>query len=118
MAKTTDSSRSNKHIVAHIFGEEVFQVWGTGFITDPLPDGGTLYYGPTADKSTMSAWEEETSADDFIIVKNAVPGMYYYVSGNTGSLKIRYEQCCDKRTYRNYDDPNAEEANDSEESGT
>lgn len=105
MAKTTDSSSSNRQVVAHIYGEEVFQVWGNGFITDPLPDGGTLYYGPTADKSKMQAWDEAAPANDFILARNAVPGMYYYIDGNTGNLKIRYEQCGQKRHYKNYNDP-------------
>ena len=71
-------------------GTDVFQVFSTDWITDKLTANGTLYYGPTANKSDMKAWDETESAGGFFLVKNAVPGMYYYISGNTGILKIYY----------------------------
>ena len=43
-----------------IIGEEAFQIFSDDFITGPL------------------------------IVKNAVPGMWYYISGNSGELNIYY----------------------------
>ena len=73
-----------------ITGEEVFQIFSDDFITGPLASGGTLYYGPTEDKTKMKAWEETESANGFFLVKNAVPGMWYYISGNSGELNIYY----------------------------
>ena len=76
--------------MAVVNGEDAFQISSTDFITGPLPAGGTLYYGPTEDKSKMKAWDEAESANGFFLVKNAVPGMWYYISGNTGELNIYY----------------------------
>lgn len=82
--------RIDRQVLADVSGENVFQVWAEDFITGPLNAGGTLYYGPTSDKSDMKAWEETETTGGFFLVKNAVPGMYYYIAGNTGSLKIYY----------------------------
>ena len=76
--------------ITTVNGEEAFQIFSTDFITGALAAGGTLYYGPTENKSAMKAWSESESAGGFFIVKNAVPGMWYYISGNTGDLNIYY----------------------------
>lgn len=82
--------RIDRQIICEVNGEDAFQIWGERFITGPLPAGGTLYYGPTSDKSTMKAWTEVEDTDGFFLVNNAVPGMWYYISGNTGNLKVYY----------------------------
>lgn len=82
--------RIDRQIIAVVNGEDPVQIWAKDFITDALAAGGTLYYGPTEDKSKMKAWEESESAGGFFLVKNAVPGMWYYISGNTGMLNIFY----------------------------
>ena len=83
-------NRIDRQIIAQVSGENVVQIWAEDFITGPLPSGGTLYYGPVADKSKMKAWEETESANGFFLVKNAIPGMYYYFAGNSGLLNIYY----------------------------
>ena len=76
--------------MTQVNGEEAFQIFSDDFITAPLSAGGTLYYGPTSDKSKMKAWGESESVNGFFLVKNAVPGMWYYISGNSGMLDIYY----------------------------
>ena len=86
-----DQNRVVTHrLMTQVSGENAFQIFSTDFITDNLSAGGTLYYGPTEDKTKMKAWEETESADGFFLVKNAVPGMWYYISGNSGLLNIYY----------------------------
>ena len=86
-----DQNRVVTHrLMTQVSGEDVFQIFSTDFITDNLSTGGTLYYGPVADKTKMKAWEETESANGFFLVKNAIPGMYYYIGGNTGLLNIYY----------------------------
>lgn len=86
-----DQERVVTHrLMTTVSGEDAFQVFSTDFITGPLPATCTLYYGPTSDKTKMKAWDETESANGFFLVKNAVPGMWYYIDGNTGNLNLYY----------------------------
>ena len=82
--------RIKRRTVAEFTGEEVFQVWAEDFITSALAQGGTLYYGPTPNKQEMKAWDEAEDEGGFFIVKNAIPGMYYYIEGNVGKAYAYY----------------------------
>ena len=72
-----------------INGEERFSVLAHSFAVGQTSNGYTLMY--SAGDGNFTAWEEETPADETLVVKGIAKGMIFYLSGNTDdNVIIKY----------------------------
>ena len=72
-----------------INGEERFSVLAHSFAVGQTSNGYTLMY--SAGDGNFTAWEEETPADETLVVNGIAKGMIFYLSGNTDdNVIIKY----------------------------
>lgn len=72
-----------------INGEQMFSVLAHSFAVGQTSSGYTLMY--SAGDGNFTAWEEETPADETLVVNDIAKGMIFYLSGNTDdNVIIKY----------------------------
>ena len=69
-------------------GEDVFKAPAKRFMIGQSSAGYTLEYG--VDGSNFTPWDQACEAGVDVVVANAIPGMYVKLTGNTGSVVIKY----------------------------
>lgn len=72
-----------------INGEQMFSVLAHSFAVGQTSNGYTLMY--SAGDGNFTAWEEETPANETLVVNDIAKGMIFYLSGNTDdNVIIKY----------------------------
>ena len=72
-----------------INGEQPFSVLAHSFVVGQTTSGYTLMY--SAGDGNFTAWEEETPANETLVVNGIAKGMIFYLSGNTDdNVIIKY----------------------------
>lgn len=71
-----------------ISGEQPFSVLAHSFAVGQTSSGYTLMY--SAGDGKFTAWEEDTPAEETLVVNNIAKGMVFYLSGNTDDVIIKY----------------------------
>lgn len=75
-------------ITRKINGQQPFQVEAHSFSVSPSTEGYTLNY--SADGIDYTAYEENTPADEVLIVNGIARGQWFYLAGNNSEVSIIY----------------------------
>lgn len=67
--------------------EKPFQTGIPSFVISPSNESYTLHY--SADGKAYTAWEEETPANEVLVVNDAPRGMYFKLIGNNSVLTLQ-----------------------------
>lgn len=71
----------------YIDGDKPFQTGINSFVISPSNEGYILNY--SADGYTYTAWEEETPANEVLVVNGAPAGMFFKLIGNNSVLTLQ-----------------------------
>lgn len=79
-----------KPIIVTVTGEAPFRYMGSNgrFIVQASSNAYTLNY--SQDGVSWTAWEDQTPANENLVVVHAVLGMFFKLVGNTGDVKVTY----------------------------
>lgn len=75
--------------IKEVIGEAPFQILNShSFAVSNSESGFTLMY--SADGFDYTAWSEATPANETLVVNSIANGMFFYLSGNTSTVKVVY----------------------------